>query len=358
MAERLTSNNRPVLRIWGKQMKVIMMNRDPTMDRPHVVPTSPSNNGSFSSCDMCSTKLQGKLPLLVAILLSCDSQLCSGCKLWSREYKMDPVLPEGCPSPILQPGEITQAEQDASAALAIIMCILSSLGSLLIILSYVLIKSVRTKAREILVHISVMDLTYSVANLIGAAVDFDTRMRLDPQNAYLRNACTTDGWFAIYGTTGSVLWTIGLAIYLYFKVITIRLHPRSQMMRALTVGLYLVGYILPLFIAMYFYALGLLGSNKFLSSGWCTVDVFDSKTQERFILPYLIGYDMWMYMAIILIPLLVIATKYQIDSEVRTSMSMYLELSVFICFVCQCISNCMSLSQTMSLHPFARMIKL
>ena len=263
---------------------------------------------------------------------------------------MDPVLPEGCLSPILQPGEINQAEQDASAALAIIMCILSSLGSLLIILSYILIKSVRTKAREILVHISVMDLTYSVANLIGAAVDFDTKMREDPHNAYLRNACTTDGWFAIYGTTGSVLWTIGLAIYLYFKVITIRLHPRSRMMRALTVGLYLVGYLLPCFISMYFYALGLLGSNKFLSSGWCTVDVFDSKTQERFILPYLIGYDMWMYMAIILIPLLVIATKYQIDSEVPVCpcigvcMSVYLKLSVY-----PCISNCLSVYLKLSI---------
>jgi G protein-coupled receptor 157 len=114
---------------------------------------------------------------------------------------------------------------------------------------------------------------------------------------------------------GSVLWTINLAIYLYFKVITIRLHPRSRMMRVLTIGLYIVGYGLPFYLAMYYYAQGLIGPNEFLSSGWCTINVFDSTTGDKFILPYLIGYDMWMYIALVLIPILVIATKYQIDSE-------------------------------------------
>ena len=43
---------------------------------------------------------------------------------------------------------------------AMVACILSSIGSLIIILSYVLIRPIRTKVREILVHLSVMDLIY------------------------------------------------------------------------------------------------------------------------------------------------------------------------------------------------------
>ena len=55
---------------------------------------------------------------------------------------------------------------------AMVACILSSIGSLIIILSYVLIRPIRTKVREILVHLSVMDLVYSLANLIGLLLNY------------------------------------------------------------------------------------------------------------------------------------------------------------------------------------------
>jgi len=48
-----------------------------------------------------------------------------------------------------------------------VTCGLSMIGSLAIILSYIFIRSVRSKARELLVHLSIMDLTFTSANLIG-----------------------------------------------------------------------------------------------------------------------------------------------------------------------------------------------
>ena len=54
-----------------------------------------------------------------------------------------------------------------------ITCSLSMLGALLIIFSYVFFKSMRSRAREILVHISIMDFLVAASNLTAAAVDFD-----------------------------------------------------------------------------------------------------------------------------------------------------------------------------------------
>ena len=54
-----------------------------------------------------------------------------------------------------------------------ITCGLSAVGAMLIFLSYVCFKKRRTRTREILVHISVMDFGVALANLIGDVVYFD-----------------------------------------------------------------------------------------------------------------------------------------------------------------------------------------
>ncbi len=54
-----------------------------------------------------------------------------------------------------------------------ITCTLSIIGSLLIILSYLCFRDLRSRARLILVHISIMDCGVGLSNLIGAWVYFD-----------------------------------------------------------------------------------------------------------------------------------------------------------------------------------------
>lgn len=226
---------------------------------------------------------------------------------------MEDVRPY-CASPILAKGAIAKWEVKLASSVAITTCILSVFGSLLIILSYACIRPIRSKAREILVHISVMDLVYTLANLIGAAINFGVNNAIGKPE--YEGACKTQGWFALYGTIGSVLWTIGLTLYLYFKVVTIHSQPRTRTMQILVIGLYIVGYVFPMLVASYFLGLGLIGYNRFLSSGWCTANVFDVNTQKRMVLQFVIGYDMWMYLSLFLIPFLVIATKIMINAEV------------------------------------------
>ena len=48
-----------------------------------------------------------------------------------------------------------------------VTCILSMAGALLIILSYILIKEIRTTTRKILLHLSIMDFVVAAGNGIG-----------------------------------------------------------------------------------------------------------------------------------------------------------------------------------------------
>ena len=52
-------------------------------------------------------------------------------------------------------------------------CVFSMIGSLLIILSYLLAKELRTQTRKILLHLSLMDFGTALANFVGVTIYFD-----------------------------------------------------------------------------------------------------------------------------------------------------------------------------------------
>lgn len=125
-----------------------------------------------------------------------------------------------------------------------ITCFLSMLGALLIILSYMCIKEIRTKSRQILVHLSVADFGVASANFIGVCVYFDQYIRHCPLESHtsqhstsaldkekfsngvnthtscgtLLQLCKTQAFIAAYSTLASVLWTLCLAVYIYCLV--------------------------------------------------------------------------------------------------------------------------------------------
>ena len=157
-------------------------------------------------------------------------------------------------------------------AISAVTCSLSILGSLAIILSYVLIKEIRSKAREILVHLSIMDLTFTSANLIGIMLPYDKyllhRTSGSAHDNYQR-VCQAQGFFAAYGTIGSILWTLGMAIYLYYRIVS----PDQRVTRRVVKVLYVVCYVLPLYVSLWLLIRGHYGypRNESDSGGWCTV---------------------------------------------------------------------------------------
>ena len=125
-----------------------------------------------------------------------------------------------------------------------VTCFCAIIGALVIIISYCLDKEIRTKSRQVLVHLSVADMGVALANLIGVIVYFDQYLRectadmdfLRPSNfnysvkpSYsshinvsckaLYGLCRTQAFAAGYFTLASVLWTQILAVYIYCLVV-------------------------------------------------------------------------------------------------------------------------------------------
>lgn len=135
-----------------------------------------------------------------------------------------------------------------------VTCFFAIIGALIIILSYCLDKEIRSKSRQILVHLSVADMGVALANLIGVIVYFDQYIRecsadmdvLTPSNSeysvtpspsphinvssckLLYGLCKAQAFVAGYSTLASVLWTQILAVYIYCLVVLPSLYVNSK----------------------------------------------------------------------------------------------------------------------------------
>ena len=211
-------------------------------------------------------------------------------------------------------------KDQALRAVVGVSCCLSILGSLLIILSYILFKKRRTRAREILLHISLMDLGVALANLIGLSVYFDQYYirhgHIDSYNvpSYIDRLCKTQAFFAHYCTISSILWTIALAGFLYFLII----HNKSRISIYFYWFSHIICYVLPFLLSLWLVLTGKLGYSPFDSSGWCTLITKDlERVEVDGIFIAVFGYDLWIYLAVVTIPVLYASIRCYLTNQVR-----------------------------------------
>ncbi len=181
-----------------------------------------------------------------------------------------------------------------------VTCLLSMIGAVLIILSYILIRDIRTKAREILVNLSLMDFMAATANLVGI---FKT-----PYHS--NELCIAQASFAMYGTISSVLWTICVAVYVFVRITL----DNSKMVQRTVYGFYVICYGIPLIMTLWFSLTGKLGTDELGGSGWCTLIVHDSNGPIPF--NEVFGNDIWIYLTMILVPLILISLHFYIRHQV------------------------------------------
>ena len=189
-----------------------------------------------------------------------------------------------------------------------IVCVLSILGSLAIIVTYALVKEVRSKTRELLVHISLMDIMYTMANFVGLMIpyrkhlyddDNSTNYNNEDHRTY-QNICEVQAFFAIYGTIGSVLWTLALAVYLYYRIVS----RDPTVTKRLLMVLYVICYVMPLYVSLWLLLDHHMGypHNALSGAGWCSLN---DKTErhDRSLVEFM-TYDIWIWLGIIvLVPL-------------------------------------------------------
>lgn len=200
---------------------------------------------------------------------------------------------------------------------------LSIVGSLLIILSYICFKDLRTKAREILTHISIMDLGVAVSNLVGIGINFSHYYDESCNHKYnaahhecnvsslIHALCIVQGGFASAFTIGSVLWTICLAMYLY---LLISLKGTREAKIFVKVA-YVFCYVMPVGIVVWLTLTNRIGFSPYESSAWCsTLFVLPHKKSD--IMAATFGYNLWILLTFVLIPVLYISSHMYIRDEV------------------------------------------
>ena len=188
----------------------------------------------------------------------------------SRSYRLHPIFP---------------GDYDASGStpipqrvVTIVVCLLSVIGSLLIVLSFCCSRELRTKLRAYVLFISLMDIMYSSANLVGASIDFgqylnQTRLgewRFNPPPT-LDAVCIAQGAFAVYGTLASILWTVCMAAYVYFGVLCYLKERYERMLHGIYYSSHLISWLLPLYITAWALGMGQIAYTPWGSfGGWCT----------------------------------------------------------------------------------------
>ena len=200
-------------------------------------------------------------------------------------------------------------------------CVFSMIGSLLIILSYLFAKELRTQTRKILLHLSLMDFGTALANFVGVTIyfdkyyikalqDYDQDNMADhlPSKA-VHYSCIGDAFVSVYCTNSSILWTISMAVYLYFRIVSHSMRSEKFYQYLLYI-FYVFNYGFPLLITLWMVFTDRLGFAPWDSSGWCTIIVEKPPiglTTDK--IAAIFGSDLWILLTIAIIPPLYLSIK-------------------------------------------------
>ena len=190
---------------------------------------------------------------------------------------------------------------------ACVMSTLSICGALLIILSYLCFKNIRTKAREVLLHLSMADFGVGSTNLIGGIINYGsliqtchnhTRHNLSyPLSCVsLVDLCKVQAFFAEFFTLASILWTLLLAFYVY----TLVLDPSRKLSLWIVRFGYLVCWGMPLFVSVWLVSTKKLGKTKIGGAGWCSLKAENRKGNVNHVTVFF-GNDLWVMSTFFLI---------------------------------------------------------
>lgn len=185
---------------------------------------------------------------------------------------------------------------------------LSIIGSLSIMASFVFFREHRTVTRFLLFNLSLADFMVAVSNLIGVSTSAEYMHASHTLHAnYSDNAtCVVTGGISMYATDSSILWTIAVIGYIYFALACCR--PTKTFNIIATSILFVICWGIPIIVLVYFTVKQYFGFEPEFSPGFCTF-VLNSTTNSSIfqIERAILGYGMFLYPSFIIIPILTAA---------------------------------------------------
>ncbi|MBN3315100.1 GP157 protein, partial [Atractosteus spatula] len=184
-------------------------------------------------------------------------------------------------------------------------CLLSFLGSCLIIVTYVAWKDLRTKPRKLLVFLSAADLLSAVSYFYGVLRVFET----DSWDCVLQGAVST------FANTSSFFWTVAIAVYLYIFIV----KSNQSLADSLVLFFHIISWGVPLGITVAAVALQKIGYDASeVSVGWCWVRI---QAADHVLWMLLTG-KIWELLAYLALPVLYVLIKKHI-SRAHAALSEY-----------------------------------
>lgn len=214
-------------------------------------------------------------------------------------------------------------------------CFLSMAGSLVTMFTFFAFKHLRNHTRHILLHLSLMDFGVAAANFIGAVVYFD-KYYYEGYNRYtdeihvsdtIHYSCKIQAAFAVTCNNSSVLWTIAVAVYLHFRIVThTSIEHSKAFFRLLLCTLFIICYGLPVLLTVWLYMTNRIGFAPYDSAGWCTLRVLSFPDKTKDLYADVFGNDLWVLIAFISIPLLYFSIRFHTKQQVHRLLSISLLL--------------------------------
>ncbi|XP_036901206.1 G-protein coupled receptor 157 [Sturnira hondurensis] len=195
--------------------------------------------------------------------------------------------------PPAPPTELVPSER----AVVLLSCVLSALGSGLLVATHALWPDLRSRARRLLLFLSLADLLSAVSYFYGVLQDFSGPSW----------DCVLQGALSTFANTSSFFWTVAIALYLYLSIVRATRGHRAGL---LFWAFHVVSWGVPLTITVAAVILKKIGyDDSDVSVGWCWIDL----EAEDHVLWMLLTGKLWEMLAYVTLPVLYLLIRKHIN---------------------------------------------
>ncbi len=99
------------------------------------------------------------------------------------------------------------------------MSVLSIAGSIILVVTYAALPSLRTTGRRLLVYLSIADFLTALGNLLGITWYIAYRLRENENEAASQFYCHFHSALTIFSSISSFLWTMAIGVHLYLCIV-------------------------------------------------------------------------------------------------------------------------------------------
>ena len=232
-----------------------------------------------------------------------------------------------------------------------IITFLSIIGSVLLILTYVLFRPLRTKSRLLITHLAVANLLSALPNFLAVFMNFRGRFKVPNINNQKTdssefcygntdheffnssvhnycNVCVSLGFISIVGTLSTIFWTVCVCIH-FFILVSYR---NTKLTSGLAYVYYVIAWLAPMGICLWLLFHNWLGFQPTYSTVNCAIIArcvprhhpynYHSNNWNR-IIGVIFGMKIWQVLVFITVPCLFVA--------IRCKNKKYVSLYVWLC---------------------------